>query len=140
LVSPNSPSQGPLSEALANTDIFMPNDQEAEHIHRALSGATGGLKEAAGYFLQHGPQLVTIKAGAKGAQVYSARQTIERGAQPVTGGDSIGAGDSFDAGFLAGWLRGFPMERCLEIASACGRSVAGQVGGLAGQPVWSDFS
>ena len=52
--------------------------------------------------------------------------------------DLIVAGDSFDAGFLGGWLRGLPLARCLEIATACGRSVAGQVGGLAGQPRWEE--
>ena len=81
-------------------------------------------------------KVVTVKAGAKGAAVYSPDGKIERGVEPVDGGDSIGAGDSFDAGFLAGWLRGLALERCLELGSACGRRVAGKIGGLAGQPTW----
>ncbi|RPJ48921.1 MAG: sugar kinase [Chloroflexi bacterium] len=133
------PKEGRLSQVLANTDIFMPNDQEAVRIHQALSGVERGLKEAASYFLQHGPRLVTIKAGAKGARVYSPTEFFDRAVQPVSGGDSIGAGDSFDAGFLAGWLRGLSIERCLEIASSCGRSVASQIGGLAGQLTLHDL-
>jgi ribokinase len=134
-----SADQGLLSAVLTNTDVFMPNDQETVRIHRALCGTSKGLKEAAGYFLQLGPRLVTIKAGAKGAQVYSSTHNIERSVQPVYGGDSIGAGDSFDAGFLAGWLRGYDMEQCLDIAAACGRSVACHIGGLAGQPKWNNL-
>jgi sugar/nucleoside kinase (ribokinase family) len=62
----------------------------------------------------------------------------EQKATPVTGGDSIGAGDSFAAGFLAGWLRGLPLKECLRIAAVCGSSVASKTGGLAGQLRWDE--
>jgi sugar/nucleoside kinase (ribokinase family) len=123
-----------LDELLPLTDVFMPNDQEALRI----SGKPD-LDAAAARFLQQGVKLVTLKAGAKGAAVYSANGKIEQGVLPVSGGDSIGAGDSFDAGFLAGWLRGFPLARCLEVGMACGRGVAAQIGGVAGQPRAADL-
>ena len=41
-----------------------------------------------------------------------------------------------DAGFLAGWLRGLPLDHCLTIASRCGRAVASKSGGLQGQLTW----
>lgn len=47
---------------------------------------------------------------------------------------------TFDAGFLAGRLRGLPLDRCLEIACQCGRSVANAVGGLQGQLTWEVLS
>jgi len=84
-------------------------------------------------------RLVTVKLGAEGALVDNGQATLRRKVAPVSGGDSIGAGDSFDAGFLAGWLRGLPLERCLELACACGSSVAAKVGGLAGQLGIEDF-
>jgi len=59
---------------------------------------------------------------------------------PAVGGDSVGAGDSFDAGFLAGWLRGLPLKQCLDVACHCGRSVASAIGGLQGQPTWEAVS
>jgi sugar/nucleoside kinase (ribokinase family) len=52
----------------------------------------------------------------------------------------VGAGDSFDAGFLAGWLRGMSIQRCLEIGCQCGRAVASAVGGLRGQPTWAEVA
>jgi sugar/nucleoside kinase (ribokinase family) len=122
-----------LEELLPLTDIFMPNDQEALRISRRAT-----LELAAERFLELGVRLVTIKNGSKGARLISRDTSIERPVQPVTGGDSIGAGDSFDAGFLAGWLRGLPLERCLEIGMACGRGVASRIGGVAGQPFWHD--
>jgi sugar/nucleoside kinase (ribokinase family) len=117
-----------LDEVLPNTDILMPNEQEARLIsHR------GSLPKAIGHFHEQGVEVVTVKLGAEGALVDDGKTVLRRKVAPVSGGDSIGAGDSFDAGFLAGWLRGMPLERCLELACVCGSSVAGKVGGLAGQ-------
>jgi sugar/nucleoside kinase (ribokinase family) len=123
-----------LPDVLSLTDVFMPNEQEAIH----LSGCSN-LEEAAVWLRGRVP-VVAMKRGADGARLYSEQEMVERTVSPVTGGDSIGAGDSFDAGFLAGWLCGLPMDHCLDIACACGRSVAGAVGGLAGQPTWADVS
>ena len=48
--------------------------------------------------------------------------------------DSTGAGDSFDAGFLYGFIGGWPLTATLDLAVACGSlSVAG-IGGTAAQP------
>jgi sugar/nucleoside kinase (ribokinase family) len=117
-----------LADVLPNTDILMPNEQEA----RFISGRHS-LAESLACFHDQGVKLVTVKLGAGGALVDDGKTVLRRAVTPVSGGDSIGAGDSFDAGFLAGWLRGLPLERCLELACACGSSVAAQVGGLAGQ-------
>lgn len=126
---------GNLEAILPLTNVFLPNDQEALRISRQPD-----LASAARYFLDLGVEVVAIKAGAQGSRVYTRQACLSRGVEPVTGGDSIGAGDSYDGGFLAGWLRGDPLERCLEIATACGRSVAGQIGGLTGQPRWADLA
>lgn len=69
---------------------------------------------------------MTVKRGVDGARVYCGQEMVECSVAPATGGNSVGAGDSFDAGFLAGWLRGLPLSRCLDIACYCGRSVAGR--------------
>jgi ribokinase len=130
---PDETWNGGLAQVLSLTDVFMPNDQEALRISHL-----SGLDEAAESFLRQGVKVVTIKAVAKGARVYTPAARLERPVNPVSGGDSIGAGDSFDAGFLAGWLRNLPLERCLEIGMACGRSVASKIGGLAGQLRWRE--
>lgn len=128
---PQEQWNGGLEGLLPHTDLFFPNDQEALYISRQAN-----LPAAARSFLERGVRVVAVKAGARGSQVYTRDACLERGVEPVSGGDSIGAGDSYDAGFLAGWLRGLPLTRCQEIATACGRSVAAQVGGLAGQLRW----
>lgn len=125
---PSGEWESGLSEALPLIDILMPNEQEAPLIaHRAtLDEALHDLRAQVG--------IITLKLGAAGAQVYVGETVLT--AAPIAaepGGDSTGAGDAFDAGFLAGWLRDLPLDTCLEIAAACGRSVAGKLGGYAGQ-------
>jgi sugar/nucleoside kinase (ribokinase family) len=92
------------------------------------------------WFKQAGVPLVVLKQGERGATVYSREGRLHLPVSPARGGDTVGAGDSFDAGFLAGWMRGLPMRRCLEIACRCGRAVAGAAGGLNGQPSWDDIA
>jgi sugar/nucleoside kinase (ribokinase family) len=123
-----------LLDVLALTDVFLPNAQEALHISRQPA-----LEQAAAWLRDRGASLVAIKQGAEGASLYTGRTRLTYPVIPVTGGDSIGAGDSFDAGFLAGWLRDLPADRCLDIACRCGRSVASAVGGLAGQLTWEEL-
>ena len=124
-----------LADMLPLTDIFMPNDQEALHI----SGKSD-LGEAVAHFQARGVDIVTIKRGLDGADVYDGGEAHKCAVTPATGGDSVGAGDSFDAGFLAGWLRGMSLDRCLEIGCQCGRSVASAIGGVQGQLTWNDVS
>jgi sugar/nucleoside kinase (ribokinase family) len=131
---PNESWDATLGDVLPLTDIFMPNEQEA----RLISGRED-LDAAMDWVQKKGVAIVTLKRGAQGAQVYSAQKRFECIVEETTSGDSVGAGDSFDAGFLSGWLRGLSLEQCLDIACECGRSVAGAMGGLAGQPIWDDL-
>ena len=123
-----------LAAVLPLTNVFMPNEQEARFISHC-----NDLQQAINSFHLLGVSLVVIKQGAAGALVSDGSQVITRRVEPVSGGDSIGAGDSFDAGFLAGWLRHLPLESCLAMACTCGRSVASKTGGLTGQVGIEDF-
>jgi sugar/nucleoside kinase (ribokinase family) len=123
---------GALRETLPQTDIFFPNEQEARFISR-----TSDLEEAIRVFKELGVAITAVKQGEKGALVLSRDESHSCVLPAATGGDSIGAGDSFDAGFLAGWLRGLPLEQCLRIASHCGRQVAANAGGIRSQPDWA---
>jgi sugar/nucleoside kinase (ribokinase family) len=128
---PDENWDGDLSELLTLTDVFLPNDSEARLISRE-----DDTENAIQKFESKGIHITVVKQGEKGAVLNSGDQRYTCNLPPVTGGDSIGAGDSFDAGFLVAWLRGLPLDECLQIACHCGREVAAQIGGLRGQPDW----
>jgi sugar/nucleoside kinase (ribokinase family) len=125
-----------LLGVLPLTDVFMPNERELFAISRCDT-----LEDAAEWVRDQGVPVLAVKRGAAGARVYGddgVHDCLSESAEP--GGDSVGAGDGFDAGFLAGWLRGLPARQCLQIACLCGRGVAGSIGGLRGQPTWTDIN
>jgi sugar/nucleoside kinase (ribokinase family) len=45
--------------------------------------------------------------------------------------DAVGAGDSFNAGFLHGYVRGWPLERCLRYGNLAGAYSTTAAGGVA---------
>jgi sugar/nucleoside kinase (ribokinase family) len=52
--------------------------------------------------------------------------------------DTTGAGDSFDAGFLAASLEGRSLADALAFASACGALSTRASGGVEAQPSWDE--
>jgi sugar/nucleoside kinase (ribokinase family) len=121
--------QGGIDDVLPLVDVFMPNEQEALHIAGADT-----LPAALGALHRRGARLVVVKQGAAGALASDGERLVRAGVRPAVSGDSTGAGDSFDAGFLAAWMRGAPLDECLRLGCACGRAVASAAGGLSGQP------
>lgn len=132
---PDENWNGTLQRTLLLTDIFLPNEKEAMYISRAAT-----VNEAIRVFREMGVGIIAVKRGEKGAlvDVRGERYTCTLPAR--YGGDSVGAGDSFDAGFLASWLRGLPWDQSLRLACHCGREVVSRAGGIQGQPDWSAAS
>jgi len=101
----------PLDELLGLTDIFLPNDDEACRI-TGKPDAESAIEVLAGRV-----PLVAVKCGKRGALVQQGGKRWEVPAEPVTPVDTVGAGDSFNAGFLAAWLRGESVEACAAFAN-----------------------
>jgi sugar/nucleoside kinase (ribokinase family) len=113
---------------LRSVDVFLPNVVEAQ----ALSGAT--TVEAALDDLGRICSTVAIKLGEKGAIAVRAGRPARVPAPAVAVVDTVGAGDSFDAGFLYGWLKGWSLEETLGLGAACGSLSTRAAGGTAAQP------
>src|ERR1035438_7776315 len=85
---------GVLEEVLPHVDILLPNEHEAMRMSRADD------VETALSWLAQKVETVVVKMGASGALAIRDGHRFSAPAVPVTVIDSIGAGDSFDAGFL----------------------------------------
>lgn len=129
---PSERWDGGLLELLSLTDIFLPNAEEATRI----AGAEN--PEAAARALASRAGVVVVKAGADGAVAVAGDELFRAPAIAVDAADATGAGDAFDAGFLASRLAGDPLERSLAIANACGALSTRALGGVDGQPTMDE--
>ena len=112
-----------LEPLLPVTDLFLPNDDEA----RAITGLTDPVAQAE-RFQQAGACTTVITTGANGTWLVNDKQRLRAGAYEVEFVDGTGAGDAFDAGYIAGLLAGWDERRCLEYGSALGASCVRAVG------------
>jgi ribokinase len=111
----------------AGFDVVLPNAQEA----RRLAGEDD-VEAAARSLAARGP-LVVVKLGAQGA-LATGDETVRVRAPQIDPVDATGAGDSFDAGFLAARLAGEGLAAALALGCACGALSTRAAGGTAGQP------
>jgi len=85
-------------------------------------------RRAADRLARRTPVLV-VKGGPDGASAIQDGHWDERPGFRVDAVDPTGAGDAFDAGFLFGYLAGWPRVTCLAWGNACGAMTARQPGG-----------
>ena len=117
-----------FDELLAVTDVFLPNQTEALAITRAPN------VESAARLLAQKSKLIAVKLGAEGALACQGNQLIRADSIPVHVVDTVGAGDSFDAGFIYGYLQHWNLEETLRLACICGALSTQTAGGTDGQP------
>jgi sugar/nucleoside kinase (ribokinase family) len=129
-----------LDPVLRVTDYFLPNAAEALALtgHHSVEDAAGILARRLARGGSRGGSLVVAKNGPEGALAHNGSKVITAPALKVDAIDAIGAGDSFDAGWVAAVLNGARPERALAIATACGSLSTRAAGGTAAQPTWDE--
>ena len=123
-----------VTEVLGHTDLFFPNVAEL----CAIAGEDD-LDRAASALCDRGATVV-VKLGAAGGSAWSPDGAVRQApAEPVDVVDTTGAGDSFNAGYLAAWLRGLGEHDCLVAAVRAGSASCRGVGGTATQATWDEL-
>lgn len=121
-----------VGDILPHCDLFLPNQAELARISGS-DDLTAGLD----WFAARVPTLA-VKLGKQGGAARQGGATVTAPALPVEVVDTTGAGDSFDAGFVAGYLRGYSLPDALALACACGSLSARGAGGTAAQPTLAE--
>lgn len=119
-----------ISPLIASADIVLGGEHELKAF--APGAEDIGLAERIAGL---GPREVVVKRGSEGACALDADgRWLEHAPTPGPNVDPVGAGDAFDAGYLAARLTGSTVEEALGIGAACGAAVAGRVGDTEGFP------
>jgi len=109
-------------------DVLLVNEVEAKALTK-LRNPVAAAKKLAGMV-----NLVVVKTGAKGAVAATQSKDWKVPSYPVDSVDTTGAGDTFDAAFIDGWLTGHRVEEVLAYACAAGALSTEKPGGYDGQP------
>ena len=120
---PNDQWDGILDEVLPLVDILLPNEEELLRIAK-----TASLEEALDKVGATVP-LLAVKRGAQGALIHECGVSTEVAPLTVTAVDTIGAGDSFNAGFLTAYLQGKPSVFCAAAGNVTGALSTQRSGG-----------
>jgi 5-dehydro-2-deoxygluconokinase len=131
---------GILQRVLPACDLVVGTEEEV-HI---LGGTTDTLA-ALRAIRERTEALLVLKRGPDGCSAFPGAipESLDGG---VTGPgfavevfNVLGAGDAFMSGFLRGWLRGEPLERCCELANAAGAIVVSRHGCAPAMPTWPEM-
>ncbi len=116
--------EGGIRDALPYVDVFLPNEREACRI-----SGTDNIDSAIEKLSRLVP-LVVVKRGAEGATARRGKETVAAPAirlEKVV--DAVGAGDSFDAGFIHEFVRGSSLLDCLHAGNLAGALSTTRPGG-----------
>ena len=125
---PREQAREAFAPFIAAADVFMPTAQELLYLTNVPS-----LEAGVSSLMQQNPKrLIVVTQGADGCTIYDENGAEHGAGFSVEEIDPTGAGDCFDAGFLAGWLAGESPIQAAKLANACGALAVTQQGPMAG--------
>ena len=114
---------GDIQLLLRYVDILLPNERELCKLAQ-----TDDVEKAADA-LASKVHILVIKRGSQGAVARVGKEKYTAFAPIVDVVDSVGAGDTFDAGFIHQFIRGAKIEDCLKFANVAGALSVTRAGG-----------
>lgn len=125
-----------MEDVLGFVDVLLVNEREAmkiareDKLERAVDKLAGKV------------QILAVKQGRRGARIRRGKEEFTHAGFAVNAIDPVGAGDSFDAGFLHQYVRGSKLEICLAWGNLAGAFSTTSPGGTEAfrQPEnWKEF-
>ena len=116
-----------LRAVLSQTSCVFPNELEFEKLTGTKDPAAGSAT-----LLALGVETVVLKRSARGAVAINAEGMTEHSGYTVRPLDPTGAGDAFNAGYLAAMLGDESIAERLAFGNACGALTVSAIGGTGG--------
>jgi 5-dehydro-2-deoxygluconokinase len=139
---------------------FVPSDQVSAHVQTVIpscdlvvgteeeihiAGGSSDTLTAIHRLRSLTDGTIVMKRGPMGCVVFDGAipDRLDDGLRgpgfPVDVYNVLGAGDAFMAGFLCGWLKDEPLERCCTYANACGALVVSRHGCAPAMASWEEL-
>ena len=113
-----------LKENLNGNFLIKPNIAELEEMFETRLSTTADIIKKCAYFLERNVKNVIVSMGGKGALLVNKEGAYLAGAPEGELTNSVGAGDSMVAGFIAGIETGRSPEDSFRLAVASGSATA----------------
>jgi len=117
---PENKWEGVLEDVLPLVDVLLCTEEELVKIAKVENAVERVSSKV---------PLLVVKRGARGASAYGGGLKIDVPSLRVDVKDSVGAGDTFDAGFLHQWVRQAPLDTCVAFGNLAGALSVTRSGG-----------
>ncbi len=124
-----------LGALVAEADLLLLSEEDATLLFdtdepQLVRDAVGGLRAS----------VTVFKRGAAGAVVWRGEQEVAVPAEPITASvDPVGAGDAFNAGFLAATMLDLDLTEAAQCGAWCGARAVERVGESTGYPMLAEL-
>jgi 5-dehydro-2-deoxygluconokinase len=129
-----------IQSVLPDCDLIVGTEEEIR-----IAGGSRDTAEAVRAIRDASDAVIVLKVGALGCLIFDGPipddpdDAIHGPGVPVEVFNTVGAGDAFMSGFLRGWLTGEPLQRCAELANACGALVVSRHGCAPAMATWEEL-
>ena len=113
-----------LQENMHNNFFIKPNIHELREMFGGKIETKSEIVEKCKFFLERGIKNVILSRGGEGALLINKDCVLEASVPKGNLINSIGAGDSMVAGFIAGYVKGMSLEDSFKLAVASGSATA----------------
>ncbi len=124
-----------IARVLAATRVLLLTEEEAVQL-----AGSGSPEQLAKVLMARGPSIVALKRGVEGALIATQSESFVQPAFSVTVRDTTGAGDAFDAAFIAGLAFGLPLRSAAALAAAAGAVAVSKLGTGTAMPTREEIS
>lgn len=123
-----------VKEAVCISKLLFVNKQEAEIILKAFNKKASSIQQMLRELSVLGPSVVSLTDGGEGSYALSSDTMLQLGTFPIEKAvaEKTGAGDSYAAAFLAGYLTTQPLEQAMRMGAANANAVMQHIGAQVG--------
>jgi sulfofructose kinase len=118
-----------MGELVALSDVLIASERYASEV-----APRGEIEDSLIELSRMGPRIVVVTLGKEGSIGLEGDKLVHQPPLQVAAKDTTGAGDVYFGGYAYGLLQGWPLERCMQIASAAAGLSCRELGARASLP------